>query len=105
MKRFIFAVSPASRDAAEDALGALLGEGWGRGCLVPYPQPARPDQARPAATSYVCDVHLDDDQAAKLEGLAVASGWTLSRAVAKGERGDEPRKTLREVLTAREGGK
>lgn len=87
MKRYIFAVDPASRDAAEDALGALLGEGWGKGCLVPYPQPARPDQGRPVATSYVCDVHLDDDQAAKVEQLAAAeASITLARAKATGER-------------------
>lgn len=116
MKRRIFAVPPSRRDAVEDALGALLGEGWGRGCLTPYPQPARPDQARPTATVYVCDVHLDDDQAAKLEGLAVGeTSITLAKGKAVGERdavelkpGDSPdavpvdkrRESLARVLAA-----
>lgn len=86
MKRRIFAVPPERRDAVESALGDLLGEGWGRGCLTSYPQPTRPDQARPAATVYVCDAHLTDDEAAKVDALAADEA---SITLAKGKAVDE----------------
>lgn len=81
-------------------MGELLGEGWGPGCLTPYPQPARPDQAAPTPTTYVCDAHLDNEQIERIDWL-VASDRSLTAvsALAVGERDPEgARKSLRQAL-------
>jgi hypothetical protein len=104
MKRKIIIVPPEQRDTVETALGALLGPGWGRGCLSPWPQPTSAATANtpPKATAYLCDAHLGDEAAAKLAALvAEDAARTLEDArVVTEKQPDGPRKTLSESLAA-----
>lgn len=87
--RRILAVDPTDRDAVEAGLGALLGKGWGPGCLTGYPQPPSPADPMPPATLYLCDAHLTDDEATKIESLAAEdAGRTVGKALAVGDAAD-----------------
>jgi len=98
---WVLVATPGDRASVETALGAVLGAGWGRGCLVPvYAVPPTLTAGGSSVRGYACCASLTLEEAAKIAQVAasVSAGALTSGAVAR-----KPTRTaLADTLTAHE---